>query len=673
MNMPFDFAMRSRRFPYFLLVFLAVQVGAAFAHARVTAPDWVNAIAAKPASFDYGKAATAVLLDEDDIVVGRDGTFIHHVRIVRRLLTADGKEKAMAVLGYNTSSHRIQSFQAWLIRPTGDVLAYGKKETIDTAVFETGRELYGEGHRQHISAVEDATAGAVFAYEAVYEERSIFSQQPWFFSNDVPVECSKITLHLAEGWTAAAHTFNHDPVEPVISGTSMTWELRQLAAIKREPAAPESSAVRSWLAIDIHPPANAKSVCRKPLFSWPDISAYFSIKYDNAATPDNEMKARADALTAGCTDLKGRLAHLCLFAQKTTYVSIELNAAEGGGMIPQPASKVFKCNYGDCKDKVTLLRALLRTQGIESYPVILHAGSPLHVRPEWPSPEQFNHCILAIKVDDSIEGPALLIHPKFGRLMIFDPTVPYVPVGHLPKLDSGVLGLIIAGSDGELIQLPAAPARKYEQAFAVRLQADGSVEGSLDQHFGGQAAEYSRAGFRNLSATDFNKSIKHWLGKSLPAAEASRIEPTDDFDHAAFAVKIDFVAKAYGKPMRDTLLVFKPVIFPREPGETLRKIKRTQPVVVDPYELTENSRFELPAGFVVDELPAPVELKSLYGTYKAKLHAGENNQLILERSLQLPAALVPAADYDALRSFYEKISQAEQAPVVLRKSSATGG
>jgi hypothetical protein len=42
---------------------------------------------------------------------------------------------------------------------------------------------------------------------------------------------------------------------------------------------------------------------------------------------------------------------------------------------------------------------------------------------------QFNHCITAIKVDDSAQGPAVIEHPDLGRLVIFDGTDAYTRSG----------------------------------------------------------------------------------------------------------------------------------------------------------------------------------------------------------------------------------------------------
>jgi len=652
---------------YGLVAIYSLSLGVITVRARPTAPDWMTAAAAKPATLPYGHAHSALLLDEDVVDIGHDGTFTHHLRVVLRVLTADGRSAAKATLGYNADTHRIKSFHAWLLRPTGDVLEYGKKETIETAAYGTGYELYGKGFRRTISADDDAESGAVFAYEAIYEEHSTISQLEWFFSGDVPVEVSRLTLRLADGWTVQEHTFNHAPLVPVVVGKDFTWEMRSVAPTRQEPAAPEPAAVQSWLAVDLRPPSDAKSSCRLPLFSWSAISSYFTPKYDAAATADSDMTAKAGALTAGNSTLTAKIESLCSYVQKTNYVSVELNEAECGGMIPQPAPGVFRCNYGDCKDKATLLRALLRAEGIEAYPAILHAGSPLHVRAEWPSPFQFNHCILAIKVDQSVDGPALLVHPRLGRLMFFDPTNTNVPFGHLPKHDCGGLAIILATGEDELVPLPALAISRYDRTLRIAFRADGSVEGSLRQNYSGPAAEQKRFDYRGQTPSEFKKAMTHWLGRSMPSPEISQLEPSDDFTHATFALKIDFSAKAYGKPMRNTLLVFKPVLFPDAQNLVLKNSRRTLPIVVSPLELTESSQITLPAGYVIDELPPPVELQSRYGTYKATIRADRDN-LVLVRSLQLLSATVPASDYETIRSFYEKITQTEQIPLVLRKN-----
>ena len=93
---------------------------------------------------------------------------------------------------------------------------------------------------------------------------------------------------------------------------------------------------------------------------------------------------------------------------------------------------------------------------------------------------------------------------------------------------------------------------------------------------------------------------------------------------------------------------------------------RKQPVVLKPYAYTETVKVKLPAGFDVDELPDPVKLDAPFGTYAAT-YTVKDGQLQFTRTLVQHAATIPVEQYAAVRSFFEHIRAAEQAPVVLAR------
>ena len=79
---------------------------------------------------------------------------------------------------------------------------------------------------------------------------------------------------------------------------------------------------------------------------------------------------------------------------------------------------------------------------------------------------------------------------------------------------------------------------------------------------------------------------------------------------------------------------------------------------------TETARIKLPAGFQVDELPEPAKLETSFGSYSAT-HRVESDELVFTRSLTLRRSIVPIEQYALVRSFFERILAAEQAPAVL--------
>jgi hypothetical protein len=167
--------------------------------------------------------------------------------------------------------------------------------------------------------------------------------------------------------------------------------------------------------------------------------------------------------------------------QNIRYIAIEVNLARGGGYQPHPATEVFANQYGDCKDKANLMRAMLKIAGIRSYLVGVYSGDRYHVNPQWPSPGQFNHMIIAIQVDDSITSPVAFVHPVLGRLLLFDPTDTGTPLGDLPEDEQGSYALVIAGKQGDLVQLPSAPAESNRSDITIA--GTLSDRGTLDVNF----------------------------------------------------------------------------------------------------------------------------------------------------------------------------------------------
>ena len=87
---------------------------------------------------------------------------------------------------------------------------------------------------------------------------------------------------------------------------------------------------------------------------------------------------------------------------------------------------------------------------------------------------------------------------------------------------------------------------------------------------------------------------------------------------------------------------------------------------MDSTSMNETAVFTIPAGFSVDETPDAVKLESEFGKYSTSFEL-VGNKLTFKRSLVMKRTLIPAEKYDAVRSFYSKLREAEQAPVVLLK------
>jgi hypothetical protein len=629
------------------------------------APAWLRqaASAAVPA---YGKDVHAVILhDESRKTVEEDGRITTYTYYALRILTREGRRFAEAREGYYTGSGKVKEMRAWLIRPSGEVRAYGKKEVIDSALVDN--DVYNEVRQKTISAEEETDAGCVFGYEIITEEREVFSQFVWYFQSLNPVLMSRLTVSLPQGWRAGAIKFNIDKIEPSVSGNSYTWELRNLPPVEIEPASPKHSNLVARIAVNIFPP-EGKATMLRSFASWKDVSRYASELNDPQAGFNEPMAARARELTANARTEFERIQAIGRYAQSVNYISIQIDLGRGGGYRPHSAVDVFNKNYGDCKDKANLMRALLKSLGVESYPVVIYSGDPNRVEPEWPSPQQFNHCIIAVKVSDETQASTIVKHPSLGRLLIFDPTDDDTPVGDLPDHEQGSYALIVAGAAGELMKMPVTPpeANRMERAVEADLSADGTLTAKVSERSFGQAAVEERRRFKRAARPEYVKHIEHWVTQTAPSANVLKSEPSDNAREGKFALDVEFKSPNYAQLMRGRLMVFKPAIVSRRSSVFLAEAKRKHPVVLGSEAYNETVRIKLPEGFDVDEMPDAVELNQPFGNYAAKCEA-QDGHLIFRRSMALKAGIIPVEQYASVRGFFERIRAVEQTPVVLVK------
>lgn len=645
-------------FLFFITLFSSVSVMADDAP-----PAWLRQSASVSVP-TYEKNVKAVVLhNEQQVTLDGGGMLVTTENHAVKILTREGRREAVALAFYLVSSGKVRDMNAWLIRPDGSFKAYDKKSIIDR-ISDTD-DVYNEGRIKIIDGTDDVDAGSIFGYTIVSEDRPLFYQDKWFFQDNLPTIMSRYTLNLPSNWKASSVTFNYAKVEPQVSGTSYTWELHNLAPIADEPMSPSFVNMVPRIAINFSPNDASQAVDRA-FADWTEISRWASKLYDSQVIVDDAVAAKAQELTANAKTELEKIRAIGTYVQNMQYISIDIGVGYGGAIRPRPSNLVLSRGYGDCKDKATLMRAMLKALKIESYPVIIYSGDPNFVREEWVSPGQFNHCIIAVKISDSTQAATVVNHAKLGRLLIFDATDPFTSVGDLPDHEQGSFALIVAGENGGLSKMPNTPSEfnVWKRNVEVSLNGDGAIQGVIREKTTGQPSNYTRALYRSLSNSDFNKAIEGWLTRGATAAKLVKLTPNDKQAESGFDLDVEFSAPSYGQLMQNRLLVFKPAIVSRSNSIYLTEQIRKNPVSLDAYSFDETTVFTLPTGFVVDEMPDALTLDTPFGKYKTSYEV-KDNKLVYTRSLTMSRSTLPVDKYASVRDFYSKILASEQSPVVL--------
>ena len=650
---------------FIAIVLLVVAVPASAAITGDETPGWVQQVAAIKVPTYEKDVPAVVLLNEKTTSIDSDGRITETVNYAVRILQREGREYAMAHVAYLTTGSKVNELHAWMVRPSGQTKRYGKDDIIDIA--GAMNDVYNEFRVRAVSGKSEAEVGSVFAYSYSREERSVFSQDDFDFQDELPVITSRVTLNLPAGWHADGVTFNHSTIEPRVNGTSYTWELSNLPPIPTEPMSPELTNLAARLAVSYYPPPNT-AVAIKTFANWADVAAWMSELEDPQVQVDDALARKAYELTALAKTEFDKIRAIASYVQNIQYISIQTGLGRGGGYRPHSSTEVFAKSYGDCKDKANLMRAMLKVVGIDAIPVSIWAGDPYYVQADWPSPQQFNHCIIAVKVSDQTKASTIIEHPKLGRLLIFDPTDSETPIGDLPYHLQGSLALLDSKSSTELVKMPITPPEmnQLDRVANLQLKPDGAIAGTIQENANGQIAAQFRSEFRQLSKPDYNGMIERWLTTGATAARLNKIEPSDNAGDGKFTLNVEFSANSYGQLMQDRLLVFKPAVVSRRESLSLTAPARKHPVVLHANAYSETVTVQLPSGFAVDEMPDPVRLETSFGSYKTSYEV-VNGELVFKRQLSQRATTIPAAQYDLVRKFYESIRAAENAPVVLAR------
>ncbi len=627
------------------------------------APDWVRRAAAQTVPSYPARVGTVVLFSEEMLTVNPDGLRVMRHREVVKLLQR-GAELPAARRAYDTLTGRIRDFQAWMIPPAGKAVVYGKNQILDVAL---SRDYVYDEYRMKAVEFGGAPVGSVAAWDVTEEEKSVFTQDSNIFQGRAPALVSRFILNLPSGWEARAVIFNHEKFEPQVSGSTYTWELKDLPPIEREEYSPALDFLVPTLALSFFPPAGNPSGLQ-PLKDWAAVSAFQSQLADPSAEVTPAVRAKAMQLTAGASGELDKIRAIAAFAQQTNYVEIALNLTKGGGYTPHRADETLAKNYGDCKDKATLMRALLKAVGIDSYVTPIYSGERNFVRPEWPSPRQFNHMIIAVQVSPAIALPTVFEAPGLGRVMMFDPTDPFTPVGDLPESEQGSYALLLAGSRGALVQMPRLPAtaKRIESSVDAEMDADGQLKARIARQYFGQSGSGLRAVSKLRGSDEVKKLYERTWTRRIAGSSLTSVATENHPEENRVAMNLDLKADQFGQIMQGRLLVIRPGILSSGNEFGFNTRQRSLPVELDSSLRKDTVRIKIPDGFKLDELPSPAKIESRYGTIEAiwKVQGGE---VLFEQTLEVREFTAPVAEYASVRDFFDQVNGVLQAPVVLVK------
>ena len=111
-------------------------------------------------------------------------------------------------------------------------------------------------------------------------------------------------------------------------------------------------------------------------------------------------------------------------------------------------------------------------------------------------------------------------------------------------------------------------------------------------------------------------------------------------------------------------MLFSPVYVAKDGVRGWTEETRKYPIILDAGSYSETSRAKLPTGYRVDEIPEGIKLEESFGSYNANFEE-KDGVLVFNRSLLVRSSTFKPEEYSKVSAFFRRISQTEEAMVVL--------
>ena len=435
--------------------------------------------------------------------------------------------------------------------------------------------------------------------------------------------------------------------------TVFTWWRKDIPVWKSETRSPGES-------------DNMPKVVMATVESWEAKSRWFfdvnDVKNQQFAySPEIEAKVNEILTKSGVMDKNEQAKAEALIhwvAQNIRYSGQTMG--KGEGFTIHSGTMIFEQRSGVCKDIAGMLITMMRAAKLDSYAAMTMAGSRIETVPA----DQFNHCVVALKLDD-------------GTYQMYDPT--WVPYNNdiWSKLETEQQYLIGSPQGEPLRTIPYSPPE--ESPLTITHKAKILENGTLEGVFllKGKGALDSRlrrflTGNRYPELGDYIASMLHPISDRIEKVTFEHLKGDDFSDFMWF--KINYRVPDYAQmidgglefksPMmqitKNHLLLFRA-------GATDWTEERQNDVFLYYTQLLEGTEtIQLPKNYNLPEPPKSEEIDETYASFKGSSEMNKSDLIVHQRT-EVKRRQIPPDGYpgfkkslDEMKKYADTVFRAEK-------------
>src|SRR6185312_6419841 len=225
------------------------------------------------------------------------------------------------------------------------------------------------------------------------------------------------------------------------------WESRSIPALPREPRSPGVTETSPYVHVST-------------MGDWEQLGSWYADLVRPQFALDQPLQDELARITNGLHSDKEKISAIQEFVLRSThYVALEFGIYS---YKPYPVTQVYARRFGDCKDKASLMIAMLHAVGIDAELALVRTRKLGDVSDHATTLAIFNH--------------ALAYVPKYN--MWLDGTAEYAGSRELPLDDQGAMAVTVnLAGDATLRRVPLTlPMQNYtHRTVQAKVQPDGKI------------------------------------------------------------------------------------------------------------------------------------------------------------------------------------------------------
>ncbi|PRX18130.1 transglutaminase superfamily protein [Orenia metallireducens] len=603
--------------------------------------DITKLLATAPSQQDYPQAGAVILKNETIADYTGDQGKIHE-RIIIKVFNKRGIDKfGEFKIWFDKSIEDIEVLEAKTIKKDGTVIKPKEDAINEITDPEAAQASIYSDARIKVISMSGVEPGSIIVLDYIDTiKKSDIKGEFWYqemFQSIEPIKEKRFVLKVPID-KKINYRGRFTDLKPTITEnkgvTEYVWADKDIAAIIKE----------SWMPplMDVAPIIKFST-----LDSWSQVSKWYQGLIDNQYDVNDELRDKIKELIKGANSEEEKIKALYNYVtSQIRYVGLQFGES---GYKPYPAVETFENKYGVCKEKATLLIAMLREIGVEAEPVVINRSYNPDL--EIVSPSQFNHMIVYL--------------PKKNQYL--DPTNNGTMYGVLPGDQNKNVFLL---ESDKLAKTPISKAveNKIIREQNVKLNEDGSAVIDYVRKSSGVDDFGFKSFFNEYNEEQRKLILKQMISPLFHQIKLNNIkfEGIEDLDKNAKIELDSMQVSNYAKKMGN-LFTIQPLRSTIDLSEIMEPDKRIYPI--DLGNTRNDSRsveIKIPQGYKVNYLPENIKMKNNVGELRLD-YTKEKDKVIVNFDLKINKIKVEVKDYQQLRELLNKAASSIENQILIEK------